>query len=180
MGTIITPREGEKVYFTIRKNLVRLVKPIFKFALLFFISILAIIFSPNDIITLVAAVVLLFSVSYAFYYFLLWFYDVYIITNKRVIAVQQKGLFSKEFAEIELDKIKDVSYSIKGVFATLFRFGNVKIKGEDIDLELESLSDPDEAQEMLKKLSQNAKAKNPKNDFSASELVEYIMKNHKK
>lgn len=179
MATIVTPREGEKVLFTVRKSLFRLFKPILKFLILFIISLFVLMFSPNEIITLISAVVFLFSISYAFYYALIWFYDVYIITNMRLICVEQKSLFSKEFAEIELSKIKDVTYQIRGVFATLFKFGSVRIKSEDLVLELDSLSDPDEIQEMLKRLSENAKA-GKKESLSASELIDYIVKNHKK
>jgi uncharacterized membrane protein YdbT with pleckstrin-like domain len=180
MSTIITPKNGEKVYFTIRKSLFRLVKPFLKVILLYLFSIFVLIYSPNEIFTIIAIVVLLFALSYTFYYFLLWFYDVYIITNQRVICVEQKSLFSKEFAEIDLADIKDVTYAIKGVAATLFRYGTVKIKSEDGTLELEGLSEPDEVQEMLKKLSENNRKTSKGDTLSANELVEFIMKNHKK
>lgn len=178
MATVITPRDGEKVLFNIRKNFFVLLKPILKFVSLFVISVIGFFLSRNEILTLGIAVVFLFDLSYGLYHFLLWFYDVYIITNQRVIRVEQKSIFSKEYSELDYSGVKDVTYAIKGVMATLFRFGSVFIKGVDTNIELNNLSYPDEIQEIIKKLSSGSKGKTDK-EMSAKELIEIIAKTHK-
>lgn len=178
MATIITPNEGEKVLFTIRKNFFILAKPFIKFILLFFISVFGFFISTNEYLTLFVGLIFLFVLSYGFYHFILWFYDVYIITNQRVISVAQKSMFQKEYSELNYTQVKDVTYAIRGVFATLFHFGSVYVKGVDTDIELSNLSYPDEVQEMIKKLSENSK-KSQNKDMTAKELIETIMKNYK-
>ncbi len=77
---------------------------------------------------------LLFSLYYL--YIFLFFYhafldynlDVWIVTNKRIINVEQKGLFNRIISEHEIEKIQDVTAKQKGVFATLFNYGDVLIQ----------------------------------------------------
>lgn len=179
MATVITPKEGEKVLFTIRKNFITLIKPFFKLTTLLFIGVLSFLLIKNEIANLISLIVVFFALSYGFYYFLLWFYDVYIITNKRVICVNQKSLFSKEFSEMDYSTVKDVTYSIKGVFATIFRFGTVIVKGSENNMELVGLSYPDEVQEMIKGLSEKTKKSGLEN-MSAKELIDLIAGSHHK
>jgi uncharacterized membrane protein YdbT with pleckstrin-like domain len=176
---IITPKEGEKVLFHIRKNFAKFHKEIFKFLVGFGISVFLFLSFSNQIVVTVAVGLLIVSLAYAFYNFLIWYYDVYIITNKRLIVVEQKGLFNREFAEMDLGQINDVTFSIKGIFATILQYGTVIVKGNGSTLELTDLSDPDEVQEMLKKLSEvNRKGKEPEN-ISAKELIDILVKNNK-
>ena len=94
--------------------------------------------------------------------------------------MNQKSLFSREFIETDLDKIQNVTYSISGVFATIFKYGSVKVHtSTGVDVELSDLSDPDEIQEMIKNLADITNKKQNK-EMTAQELIEFIAKNHKK
>lgn len=179
MAMIITPKEGEKVLFTIRKNFVTLFKPLLKFILFFGVGVMSFFLIKNEIANLVSLLLVFFALCYAFYHFIIWFYDVYIVTNLRVICVNQKSLFSKEFSELDYANIRDVTYAIKGVVATIFRLGTVTIKTSDGSMELNGLSYPDEVQEMIKGLSEKFR-KTSYDNISAQELVEMILKSHKK
>ncbi len=183
MSTIVDQKEGEKVIITLRKNPIILNKQIFRFLLLFCLSVGAIIFFTNQYAVLGAVAVLLASLSYGFYHFLIWFYDSYIITTKRIICVDQKTLFSREYSEADLETIQDVNYSIKGIIATIFQYGTVSIRtNTGTKLELSGLSDPAEIQEMVRALAKNIPKKSgePKKEMSAKELVEFIDKIKKK
>ncbi|MFA5993641.1 MAG: PH domain-containing protein [Parcubacteria group bacterium] len=64
-------------------------------------------------------------------FFLVWidyYFDVWVITNKRIINIEQKGLFSREVSELELDKIQDVSVSVLGIIPTFLNYGDVFIQ----------------------------------------------------
>ena len=54
--------------------------------------------------------------------------DAWILTNERIIDIEQKGLFSREVSEFKLDKIQDVSVDVSGVIQTLFHYGNVQVQ----------------------------------------------------
>lgn len=70
------------------------------------------------------------------------FYDysqsVFIITNQRIIYVDQNGFFKRKIVETELSKIQDVASSTAGFFKMLLKFGDLVIrtagasKGEEI------------------------------------------------
>jgi uncharacterized membrane protein YdbT with pleckstrin-like domain len=63
--------------------------------------------------------------------FLIWvdFYlDTWIITDKRIINIEQKGLFSRVNSELALDKIQDVTTDVTGLFPTLLNYGDVFVQ----------------------------------------------------
>ena len=94
--------------------------------------------------------VLITSLYYLFFLFFLlvewidYYFDAWIITNKRLIDVEQIGLFSRSVSETRLEKIQDVTYEVKGVFATIFHYGsiNVQTAGADKNFMINHISDP--------------------------------------
>jgi uncharacterized membrane protein YdbT with pleckstrin-like domain len=63
--------------------------------------------------------------------------DAWILTNERIIDIEQKGLFSREVSEFKLDKIQDVSIDVSGVIPTLFHYGSVQIQTAGFEREFE-------------------------------------------
>ncbi len=51
-----------------------------------------------------------------------------IITNKNVVQVLQKGLFTRQVSELSMANIEDVSSFQRGVFATMFNFGRMVVE----------------------------------------------------
>ncbi len=60
--------------------------------------------------------------------FLMWFYNVYIVTNERIIDVDFVGLLSKNVNVCQLNKIEDVNYSQRGMLASFFNYGDVIVE----------------------------------------------------
>jgi len=54
-----------------------------------------------------------------------YFLDAFILTNERIVRIEQKGFFDRTVADIRLDKIQDVSVEIKGLLATFLKFGTI-------------------------------------------------------
>lgn len=118
---------------------------------------------------------LVFWVGYIVYAYINWYRDRFIITNERVIDVDQKGLFSRKVSEIELDKIQNLTHSITGMFATLLNFGVVSIQSAgSSDLQLEHIADPAGIQEEITKL---IKANTTDKPVTAEEFIDYIKQN---
>ena len=69
----------------------------------------------------------------------LWAKSEVIFTNQRVIVVNQEGIFVKKTSEVKLEDIVFVNSQIKGVLASAFGFGDLKIQpvgfGESILVE---------------------------------------------
>lgn len=57
-----------------------------------------------------------------------WYFDILIVTDRRVVDIHQKGLFSRTTDELELLHIEDVSSHLKGILGTFFNFGDVFIQ----------------------------------------------------
>lgn len=60
--------------------------------------------------------------------FIIYYLDVWLVTDDRVIDVDQKTLFSRTISELDLASIQDVTTDIKGFFPTLFDYGDVIVK----------------------------------------------------
>jgi uncharacterized membrane protein YdbT with pleckstrin-like domain len=76
--------------------------------------------------------------------FLYWFFNIYIVTNERVVDIDFYYLLYKRFSEAELNKIQDISYSSGGLAATVFDYGNVVVEtaGETPNLEFDKVPHP--------------------------------------
>lgn len=64
-------------------------------------------------------------------FFVMWtnyYLDVLVITNKRLIDMEQFVLFSRDEVVIPLTSIEDIKIETIGVLATLFRYGNLQIQ----------------------------------------------------
>lgn len=70
----------------------------------------------------------LFTTAYALESFLSWYFNVYFVTNLRVIDVDFYNLIYKQVSDVNIDKIQDVSYNMGGVGRTFFNYGNVFIQ----------------------------------------------------
>ncbi|MEI8060852.1 MAG: PH domain-containing protein [Candidatus Berkelbacteria bacterium] len=62
------------------------------------------------------------------YGFVNYYLDVYIVTNKRIVDIKQKGFFSREIAELHLHQIQDVEAEVEGFLQTLIHFGSIHIQ----------------------------------------------------
>ena len=59
---------------------------------------------------------------------LLWFYNVYIVTDERVVDVDFFGLLYKNVNVAQLKNIEDVSYSQIGILSSIFNYGKVVVQ----------------------------------------------------
>lgn len=65
------------------------------------------------------------------FFFILWldFYlDAWIVTNERIINIEQRGFFNRDISELKLTKIQDVTSEISGVIPTLLDYGNIYVQ----------------------------------------------------
>ncbi len=88
--------------------------------------------------------------------FMDWYLDVWIVTDERIIDVNQHGVWSREIAELPLSKVQDVTVEQKGVFATIFGYGKIQVQsaGEKIEFEFEGLPKPNQMSKKILELVQ--------------------------
>lgn len=57
-----------------------------------------------------------------------YYLDVWILTNHRVLDIDQIGLFHRKISAIRYDHIQDATVHIPGLLATMLNFGTVEIR----------------------------------------------------
>jgi len=72
--------------------------------------------------------VALLMIFVAFLLFHNYYLSIQIVTTKRIVDIDQKGLFSRENNELALSNIQDVTHTKNGFLANLFNFGDVIVK----------------------------------------------------
>lgn len=132
-------KEGENVILVIRRHWFDVLQSFFPVFALLILLITSYFYLPLFMPVLQQAVYAnifmflenLFAMAIFILFFLIWidyYFDVWIITNRRVVDVEQKGLFSREVSELELEKIQDVTTEVLGVIPTFLNYGNVYIQ----------------------------------------------------
>lgn len=96
-----------------------------------------------------------FGVFYGLRELVVWYYNSFVITNKRIIDIDQRGLFERIVSEAPYEKIQDVSYRLKGIFQTLLRYGNIHIQtaGATAVIEIRNIKNPEKIQELISDLA---------------------------
>lgn len=78
--------------------------------------------------TLMISAFYLFVILYTFANFIDYFLDVWIVTNQRVISIEQRGLFARVISEKELGRMQDITSEVKGFWSTMLNYGDVHIQ----------------------------------------------------
>lgn len=73
-----------------------------------------------------------------------YYLDVWIITNKRLIAVDQKGFFSRTMSSFSLNRMQDISVNVNGILATFLDYGTLEIQtaGEEEKFRVTGIPSP--------------------------------------
>jgi hypothetical protein len=71
-----------------------------------------------------------------------WYYSVYIVTDRRILEIHQKGLFNRQVSEWQHDKILNMNYHIPGFQAVIFSYGTITVRTQVGDLEMKSIHKP--------------------------------------
>lgn len=74
------------------------------------------------------SVYLLFVILLFYSFFVDFYLDEMIITNDRLIDMEQNGLLARTISETDLYLIQDVTSEIKGLFASILKYGRVIIQ----------------------------------------------------
>ena len=135
--------DGEETVVVIRKHWLIFVGAIFIIAVFTVVPYVLLHLLPNGIFSSLPASVA--GPTTAFLYLLwlliLWvalfafwtnyYLNIWVITNRRIIDIVQKGLFSRELITARLEKVQDVTVDMEGILQTLFHFGTITIHTAD-------------------------------------------------
>ena len=93
----------------------------------------------------------LFIMAYVLENFLSWYFNVYFVTNHRVIDVDFYNLIDKKVSDANIEKIQDVSYTNFGVPRILFNYGDVIIQtaAEISEFDFEAVPNPEKVVKII-------------------------------
>lgn len=97
--------------------------------------------------------------GYALTNFIYWFFNIYIVTNERLVDIDFLYLLYKRFSQAELAKVQDLSYTSGGILAAIFDYGNVSVEtaGEAPNLDFEKIPHPEKVVETIRALNEAEK-----------------------
>ncbi len=89
--------------------------------------------------------------------FIHWFFNIFIVTNQRIIDIDFVHLLYKEFSEAKIERIQDISFQTKGIVATMFDYGDVLIQtaGEHPNFIFQSVPKPGKVVDVVSDLSKH-------------------------
>ncbi len=164
-----TQGDDESVILFLRQHIIILIpKIIFGILLLFvpvtvFPFLLRVLESP---IVIPAGYVIVLTVfwyvaifGYLLTGFMHWYFNIYIVTEERIIDIDFLFLLYKKFAEARLEKIQDISFRTGGIMATVFDFGDVMIQtaGELPNFIFEKVPNPSDVVHVIGELMEQKK-----------------------
>lgn len=100
-------------------------------------------------------------IGYALERFIIWYYNVYIITNERVIDMDFFSLLFKRVSEAKLERVEDITSASGGVMQSMFDYGDVLIQtaGEIPEIEFERVPHPDRVTKLISELTEKERPK---------------------
>lgn len=96
----------------------------------------------------------LLTLGFALQRFIMWFYNVYLITDERIIDVDFFSLIYKRISEAKIENIEDITASGSGVLQTVVDYGDIQIQtaAEIPEIEFEKVPHPQRVMKFISEL----------------------------
>lgn len=145
----------EEIYLVTRQHWLVMAS---QFAVWFIFVILLVVFDfltgPNfpfleesparQTITLLKLIYVMFLVAGLFSIWILYYLNMQVVTNQRIVDITQKNFLNHTTSELNLSRIQDVTAEIRGFLGTFFNYGNIYVQtaGETARFEFNNVPDP--------------------------------------
>lgn len=154
--------DDEYIILLLRKHPITNFGPIIVGMLLFFLPFLlgfglsSVNFSLSSILApkiifMVLCFWYLFFVGFIFMRALNWYFNVYIVTNKKIVDVDFHRLLHRNISQASLRNIEDITNTMSGMFSILFNYGDVIIQtaGETREFDFLFVPNPSLVQDII-------------------------------
>lgn len=161
---------GEKIIFFLHRHPFVFFKKCFSLLILgslpFLVYFVLKIYFPfileNKIIypllVLLASLWLIFIWISLFHAWIDYYFDLWVVTDKQIINIEQVGLFNRSLSKQPLSRVQDITVEVKGFFPTILKFGHVYIQtaGTKERFVFFDVKDPYEVARQINKLVKEA------------------------
>ncbi|OGI22097.1 MAG: hypothetical protein A2808_03675 [Candidatus Moranbacteria bacterium RIFCSPHIGHO2_01_FULL_55_24] len=101
------------------------------------------------------------------YGFLVWidyYFDIWIITDERILNIEQKGLFVRHISELTYGRVQDITTTVEGIVPTMFNFGDLYVQtaGENGRFIFRQVPDPLHLKDTIMRITRDAASGSPK------------------
>lgn len=154
--------EDEKIHIVVRQHWVVLLK---KFLIWFIFAAGLVLFRQfgqtylpglfegdlGKVTKLFMQVYTLFLALSLFLIWLIYYLNVQIITDRRIVDVDQVGLFFHEVSELHIENIEDVTSDVSGILGNIFNYGMVYVQtaGSRERFEFDQVPNPGQINKLL-------------------------------
>jgi membrane protein YdbS with pleckstrin-like domain len=152
----------EEIYYLFRKSVITnlpwvfialflIITPLIANSIVLFVNPQALEAIPAGRLTVFSFFWYLFTIGYIFQSFLHWYFNVYIITNKRIFDLDFVGLIYVNVSEAHLETIQDVTSTVNGSLRVIFNIGTVTIQtaAEQREFEFLDVSQPAKVRDII-------------------------------
>jgi len=83
-----------------------------------------------------------------------YFLDLWVITDRRIVTIDQIGFFNRKVSSFRLERLQDIKVTISGIIPTFLNFGTLKAQtasAAESNFISAGLPDPRELQSMIQK-----------------------------
>lgn len=163
--------EDEKIIMVIHRNWFYLFEQFFWLIVVSGLFLFGITSAPvyfPDILASANQPVILFAQNFFMlavwiYAFLIWidyYFDLWIITNHRIVNIEQKGMFTRKVSETTYGKVQDITTNVSGMLPTMLNFGDLTVQtaGETDDFIFRTISDPYHVKNIIAQMQQKSAA----------------------
>lgn len=168
LGELIKKKQYEKIVYCLRRHPIVFLKDVLIFLALAAVPIGFYFFAASNlpylfekeiskIILLLLGSVYYLSVWLIFFtQFIDYYLDNWVVTNDRILNIEQQALFGRTMSEMDLYKVQDITSDIKGVLPTLFNYGDLHVQtaGEKERFVFEQVPNPHEIRDKILDLAE--------------------------
>jgi uncharacterized membrane protein YdbT with pleckstrin-like domain len=89
--------------------------------------------------------------------FVFWtnqYLDLWIVSNHKIFAIEQHGLFKREVSILHYEKIQDITYEVNGLISSLINLGDIHVQtaGTERNFTIKGVKDPAYIQRKLNEI----------------------------
>ncbi len=141
-----TQHRSEKVILVLRAHPITQISWLIN-SLIFFIFLIFLNFIPLSFFSLSQIIFInifgtFIILSYLWFNFLSWFFNVGIVTSERIIDIDFHMILYKEVTASRLDRIEDITSKSGGYLASFFDYGNVFVQTAGTEANIEFFNIP--------------------------------------
>lgn len=132
----------------------------------------------GPLLVIVGSIYVLSIWLFAFLEFTDYYLDTWIITNERIINIEQEGLFHRTASELDLAAVQDTTAEIHGMLQTIFTYGQVYVQtaGEKGRFHFKNIDNPEHVKELVTRLVEEDKQRLNSLGASGHEKIKSVTK----